>query len=146
MDELALLVQERALRDLVHRYADAVSRQDPAAAAELFVPDGEWVIPGYASLRGRAEISDYLDALLDSWESIVHALLSGRVELDPSQPNRATGRWYISELGRMRRGDAVTFAGAYDDTYVRDEDTWRFARREYTSMVRFGEPAPPPSR
>jgi len=127
---------ELALRDLVARYADAVSRQDPAAVAELFTPDGVWRVGGYGEPRGHAEITAFLAGLLDSWSTIVHALASGRVHLDPADPDRATGRWYITEFGQRTDGAEVFFAGVYHDEYVRDAGVWRFAQRRYDSMFR----------
>lgn len=130
------VAEELAIRDLVHRYADAVSRQDSAAVAECFAPDGVWSVGGYGEPRGHAEIAAFLDGLLDSWDVIVHALLSGRVHLDPTDHDRATGRWYISEFGRRGDGTEVFFAGVYHDEYVRTGGLWHFGRRRYDSMFR----------
>ncbi|MFA5883039.1 MAG: nuclear transport factor 2 family protein [Acidimicrobiia bacterium] len=128
--------EELAVRDLVNRYADAVCRQDAAAVAELFTAGGKWIVTGYGRPEGHAEIAAFLDGLLEHWASIVHALLSGRVHLDPTDPDRATGRWYISEFGRQADGTEVLFAGVYHDEYVRDAGIWRFGRRRYDSMFR----------
>jgi len=125
---------ELAVRDLVHRYADAVCRMDVDAVAACFVDDGEWTVTGYGAPRGRAEIADFLRGLLGGWSVIVHALLSGRVALDG--PGQATGRWYISEFGLRTDGTEVRFAGVYHDVYVRDDDGWRFRSRRYDSMFR----------
>jgi len=130
------VVEELALRDLVARYADAVSRQDSATVAACFAADGVWSVGGYGEPAGHAEIAAFLDGLLDSWEVIVHALLSGRVHLDPTDHDRATGRWYISEFGRRSDATEVFFAGVYHDEYVREAGLWRFARRRYDSMFR----------
>jgi len=130
------VAEELALRDLVHRYADAVSRRDSVAVAECFAADGVWSVGGYGEPRGRDEIVAFLDGLLGSWDVIVHALLSGRVHLDPTDRRRATGRWYISEFGRRTDGTEVFFAGVYHDVYGRDGDGWRFRHRRYDSMFR----------
>ena len=130
------VTEELAVRDLVQRYADAICRQDAGAVADLFTPDGEWTVSGDGRPTGRAEITAFLDGLLESWATIVHALLSGRVHLDPTDPDRATGRWYISEFGQQANGTEVFFAGVYHDAYVRDAGIWRFARRRYDSMFR----------
>jgi len=130
------LTEELALRDLVHRYADAVSRRDSAAVAGAFTDDGVWIVPGYGEPRGRAEIAAFLDDLLGSWATIVHALLSGRVHLDATDHDRATGRWYIAEFGQRGDGVEVFFAGVYHDEYARVGGLWRFARRRYDSLFR----------
>ena len=130
------VADELALRDLVGRYADAVTRMDASALRDLFTPNGEWIVTGHGEPRGHDEIVAFLDGLLANWRSIVHALLSGTITLDPTDPFRATGRWYISEFGQMKSGDEVLFAGVYDDEYVRDAGVWRFTRREYHSLYR----------
>ena len=50
------VAEELALRDLVARYADAVSRQDSAAVGECFAPDGVWQVGGYGEPQGRMTI------------------------------------------------------------------------------------------
>lgn len=130
------VADELAVRDLVHRYADAVTRRDAEGVAALFVPDGEWIVTGHGQPRGRAEIVDFLDGLLGGWDAIVHALLSGRVHLDATDVDRATGRWYISEFGMMASGTEVFFSGVYHDEYLREQGIWRFARRRYDSLFR----------
>jgi ketosteroid isomerase-like protein len=130
------VAEELALRNLVARYADAISRQDSGTVAELFTADGEWVVTGHGEPRGHDEIVAFLDGLLTNWNGIVHALLSGRIHLDPADHDRASGRWYISEFGQLQSGDDVFFAGVYHDVYVRDAGLWRFARRQYNSLFR----------
>ena len=130
------VADELALRDLVSRYADAVSRMDAEALRDLFTPDGEWIVTGHGEPRGHDEIVAFLNGLLANWNGIVHALLSGTVMLDTTDPFRATGRWYISEFGQMQNGDEVLFAGVYHDEYTRDAGGWRFARRRYNSLYR----------
>ena len=130
------VADELALRSLVARYADAVTRMDSGALRDLFAPDGEWIVTGYGEPRGHDEIVAFLDGLLANWSGIVHALLSGTVTFDATDPFRATGRWYISEFGQIKSGDEVLFAGVYHDEYTRDGGVWRFARRRYHSLFR----------
>jgi hypothetical protein len=130
------VADELALRNLVARYADAVTRMDSGALRELFTPEAAWIVTGHGEPRGHDEIVAFLDGLLANWNGIVHALLSGTVTFDATDPFRATGRWYISEFGQMTSGDEVFFAGVYDDEYTRDAGVWRFARRCYHSLFR----------
>lgn len=130
------VVDELALRDLVSRYADAVTRRDPVGVADLFVAGGEWLVTGHGQPRGHTEIVAFLDGLLEDWDVLVHALLSGRVHLDGVDHDRAVGRWYIAEFGRRAGGTEVYFAGVYHDEYARVGGLWRFARRRYDSLFR----------
>jgi ketosteroid isomerase-like protein len=127
---------ELAIRDLVHRYADAVCRMDVDAVAACFVPDGVWTVTGHGEPRGREEIAGFLAGLLGGWSVIVHALLSGRVALGEPGSGTATGRWYISEFGLRSDGTELRFAGVYHDVYAHGPDGWRFGRRRYDSMFR----------
>jgi len=131
-----LIADQLALRDLLHRYADAVTRRDSAEVASLFTEDAEWLVGGYGQPSGQREIAAFLDGLLEDWTTIVHALLSGRVHLHPTEHDRATGRWYISEFGKRADGSDVCFAGVYHDDYARVGGLWRFARRRYDSLFR----------
>jgi purine nucleoside permease len=40
-----VIADEHEIRNLVHRYADAASRRDPAGVASAFTTDGEWHAP-----------------------------------------------------------------------------------------------------
>jgi uncharacterized protein (TIGR02246 family) len=120
-----------ALADLVAAFADAVNRMAPDDLRAVFVPDGLWTVTGWGEHRGADAIVAFLRGLLDRWSVIFHAVHSGRVDLDGA---RATGRWYISEFGRLRDGNEVRYAGVYHDDYVRTDDGWRFARRRYDGM------------
>jgi len=129
------VTEDLAVRDLLNRFADAVCRQDSTAVADLFTADGVWIVTGYGQPTGRAEIAAFLAALLEHWSTIVHGYLSGRIHLDPTDPDRATGRWYIEEFGE-KSGTEVLFAGVYHDEYLREAGLWRFSRRRFDSMFR----------
>ena len=130
------VADELALRDLVNRYADAVSRHDARAVAELFVDDGEWEVAGYGNPRGHDAIAAFLASMLEGWTRMIHGLVSGRIVLDPTHHDRAHGRWYIVEFGQRADGVEVFFSGVYHDEYARDAGLWRFARRRYDSQFR----------
>jgi ketosteroid isomerase-like protein len=58
-----VIADEHEIRNLVHRYADAASRRDPAGVASAFTTDGEWHAPQLGHFKGHDE---YIrDA--DSW-------------------------------------------------------------------------------
>ncbi len=126
---------ELAIRDLVNRYSDAASRRDPAAIAETFIADGEWVYPALGQPRGHDELRALFGRLLEGWNAFIQSLLSGRVALDASDADRARGRWYISELGQQSDGTDFHATGVYHDEYVRDAGVWRFARRRFDPLL-----------
>jgi ketosteroid isomerase-like protein len=131
------VADQLAIRDLLADFADAVNRMSPDDLRNVFVPDGEWIVTGWGEHCGHDDIVDFLAGLLQRWEMIFHAVHSGRVNLEG---DRATGRWYISEFGRLEDGTEVRFAGVYHDEYVRVAGGWRFARRRYDGMfARIGD-------
>ena len=75
------VADELALRNLVARYADAVTRMEASALRDLFTPRGEWIVTGHGEPRGHDEIVAFLEGLLAKWSGIVHALLSPTFDL-----------------------------------------------------------------
>lgn len=123
---------ELAVHDLVHAFADVVTRKAVDEMRELFTPDGVWTVPGYGEPVGHDAIIAFLGGVLAHWEGIVHGLLSGRVRLDG---DTGTGRWYITEFG-IRDGADFAIAGCYTDSYVRRDGRWWFASRRYDGLWR----------
>lgn len=134
------IADELGIRDLVNRYTDATCRHDPSGIADTFAADGEWVHPQIGQPRGHDECRALFARLLEGWNQFVQGLLSGRVHLDPADPDRATGRWYIWEFGQRSDGTDFFASGVYHDEYVREAGAWRFSRRRFDPlMVRFGD-------
>ncbi|HVJ16715.1 MAG TPA: nuclear transport factor 2 family protein, partial [Polyangiaceae bacterium] len=69
--------------------------------------------------------------ILNKWSTILQAVHSGTVELVPNtHPQRATGRWYLSEFGVLEGVD-TNVGGVYSDVYVRTASGFRFTRRRF---------------
>lgn len=134
------VVDELAIRDLVQRYADATSRLDAGGVADCFAADGEWRAEGIGHPRGRAEMVPLFTRLLEGWTGFLHVLPSGRVRLDPDDRDRASGRWYVMEMGQRTDGADLSVWGVYHDVYVRDGGSWRIALRRFDRLfMRRGE-------
>lgn len=119
---------EVAIRALVHRYADAASRRDPDGVADTFTADGEWTAEGLGRHRGRQAVAIFFSSMLEGWNAFLQGVLSGCVDLDPAAPDRATGRWFVQEIGQRDDGSNLRVAGVYHDEYVRDAGVWRISR------------------
>ena len=50
---MTAIADEQEIRNLVHRYADAASRRDPAGVASTFTDDGEWHALELGHFKGR---------------------------------------------------------------------------------------------
>ena len=120
-----------AIRTLVHRYADAVCRDDHDAWLDTWADDATWEI-GRGPVVGRAAIGAAFGRAMDLFEAVVQLAHNGSADLDGSDPDRATGRWYMSEACRTRSGKTLHYLGYYDDRYVRTAEGWRFASRRLT--------------
>lgn len=133
------VADELAVRDLVARFSDAVTRRAPADMAALWVQDGTWVVPGIGETMGPAAIEGVLAKLLEGFPFLVQLTHNGVVTLDGEV---ARARWYISEFGQDREGGGVYFVGTYHDRAVRTDAGWRFARRQFDFLYRGRTEAP----
>ncbi|BBY82692.1 nuclear transport factor 2 family protein [Mycolicibacterium pulveris] len=130
------VANEHAIHALVHRYADAASRRDPAAVAATFTVDGVWQSPELGEYKGRDSMLAFFTSMLRGWNAFLQGLMSGVVVLDPADPDRATGRWFVQEIGQRREGTCLNIAGVYHDEYRRRGDTWLIMRRRYDALLR----------
>ena len=129
------LAGELEIRTLVARYSDAVVRRDTAAWGETWAEDAVWKIMGMET-RGRALIVTLWERLMAGYPQVVQLPNSCILSIDGMS---ATGRWYISEYGKLANGTALLTLGVYHDEYTRTDGAWRFASRRFD--VLYGGPA-----
>jgi uncharacterized protein (TIGR02246 family) len=129
------VADEFEIRNVVHRYADASSRRDPAGVASVFTSDCEWHSPAIGTHQGKDAVASFFATMLEDWNAFIQGLLSGVVVLDPADPDRATGRWFVEETGQQTSGAHLTVSGVYHDEYIRDAGTWRIRRRRYDPLL-----------
>lgn len=134
MTSLQDLLDDRALRDLVARFSDAVVSADADTFRSLWAPDGRWTIasPMNGDFDGQDAVAAGFASLMDGWEFLVQTPQYGLLTLDGDQ---ATGRWLVHETGRSTADDGQTNYGLYHDRYTRAADGWRFARRDYRYVL-----------
>jgi uncharacterized protein (TIGR02246 family) len=130
------IADELEIRSLVHRYADAASRRDPAAVASTFTNDGEWHAPELGRHKGRDAMIAFFTSMLDGWNVFLHGLQSGVVVLNAADADHATGRWFVQEVGQRAEGTNLTIAGVYHDEYRREAGVWLILRRRYDPLLR----------
>ena len=127
---------EQAIRSLVHRYADAASRRDPAGVASTFTSDGTWYAPELGRFTGREAMHGFFTSMLDGWNVFLQALMSGVIVVDASNPDRAVGRWFVQETGQRAEGTNLIISGVYHDEYIRDGSAWLILHRRYDALLR----------
>lgn len=122
---------DRAIRDLVYRYADAVCRRDQDAWSATWTQDGIWQLPSAPRMEGR-------DAIVDLWASAMAGLPFvaqtphyGVLDIDG---DKASGRWYLTEHIKFPDGNGVFNVGCYQDKYVKRDGQWLFAERHYAVL------------
>ena len=121
---------DRAVRNLVGRYCDAVARFDPEAFASLWAEDAVWYIAGGRDRQGREEIASLFREARAPFRLCIQEILSSIVGPD------ACARWYVREL-QWRADDTVSqLIGVYDDTFKGPPEAPSFASRRFTVLYR----------
>ncbi|MEM7410119.1 MAG: nuclear transport factor 2 family protein [Myxococcota bacterium] len=122
-----------AIRELVDRYSDAVSRFDLAVWETLWAEDGEWELMGN-HLRGAEAIHDFWKAVLGSLEFVFFQAQPVAVDISG---DRATGRVLVAETLKPKNGDRRVVQATYDDTYTKRDGEWRFQTRRHHVLSDF---------
>ena len=130
-----------AASELVHRYADIVTRRawselDQVVTADVSVTldlrDREPI-----ALRGRDALGDFLDRAMArfAWFQFVPLAIAAA----PGRPGHGRSRLYIEERRHLvgSSGTPRTVAnGVYHDEVFFGPDGWRWSRRHYSSLAR----------
>ncbi|ETN37505.1 uncharacterized protein HMPREF1541_07127 [Cyphellophora europaea CBS 101466] len=131
------LIDERDIRDLVARFANACSPPNPEAFARLWLPNAVnhpvWTLsePFATIATGNADIVALLLKLLAPWDFFVQLVHSGVVDING---HRATGRFIIREVAKGPDETYYNNFAIYEDEYLKIDGTWYFGRRDYKYM------------
>ncbi|MEV8409368.1 nuclear transport factor 2 family protein, partial [Streptomyces niveus] len=90
-------------------------------------------------IADRVEIRAGTERLAGVWEYFVQTTHPGTILLDG---DTASGRAYVSELGRLREGTSMVNHGLFHDRYRRTPDGWKFTERLFE--VRYFDSTPLP--
>ena len=121
---VAALEAKDEIRELRHRYHEAINVGDPGSIVDLFTDDAELDFGYLGRTRGREKINRFFLALPDLLTFIKQFIHNHTVALDG--PDRATGVSYL-EAKTISEGTAFFVSGRYDDVYVRTDDGWWFS-------------------
>ena len=124
------MFEPEAVRRLVGRYCDAVTRFDPDQFGDTWAEDGVWHLPGGQEVRGRPDIVALYGDSRARFALCVQELLSSVI--DPAGHARFT----VRELQWPKDGEGSQLIGVYDDTYSGPPDAPRFASRRFTILYR----------
>ncbi len=132
-----------ALWRLQSAYADVITRRAFDELDALFVRDApiriDTVTAPPRRIIGSEAFGQFVAQAIERYDHFAFVILNTVVDLDPSAPDRATGRIFMCEIRHDRTTDTWQNAhGRYEDEYVRLDGRWRFAARSYRSMARTG--------
>jgi ketosteroid isomerase-like protein len=120
--------------ELVHRYCDAVVRQDREQWGATWSENSRWDLGPGRVLDGRGAIIAHWVESIARNEVVVHQASNGHV--GSTGETTAEGRWYITEHLKRRSGELWMLLAWYDDTYVCEDGSWLFASRRLTPIYR----------
>ncbi len=116
-----------SIRELIEAYADAVFRRDAEAWIDCWADDATWDLMGH-SVAGR-------DAILATWKGAMSAFETTAFFAQPGriavEGDLAAARVWTQEVLVTKAGDTRRVVGAYDDSLVRRDGRWLFARRAF---------------
>ena len=132
--DLQALSDRIAIRDVIDRYSDAVTRRDWPSVGATFHDDAVWSVGGAFNLeyRSRETIEAGLRAAVSTFEFLVQMTHSVVIELDGSQ---ARARTLVNEMGRNAAQKTGLFLlGFYEDALSRREGRWAFDSRRFEPL------------
>lgn len=127
-------VEDRlAIRELVDMYGDAVSRYDADAWGANWAEDAVWILnlTDLPKVEGRKAIVDLWVKAMAAYEYVLMTAKPGEILVNG---DRATGRFWTSEVTRLKTGEEQFIHGRYVDEYVKRGGRWLFASRTYTMI------------
>jgi hypothetical protein len=122
------------IAELVHRYCDAVVRQDRDQWGATWSEESRWELGPDRIIEGRGPIIAHWVESIARNEVVVHQAGNGGVR--GTGETSAEGRWYITEHLKRRSGELGMLLAWYDDTYVCEDGSWLFASRRLTPIYR----------
>jgi uncharacterized protein (TIGR02246 family) len=121
-------------------YGRFLDTRDFAAYARLFAKDGEWV-GGFGTVQGPAAIQTFMEKNITGPNrgNTFHILSNFKIDVHGDTAS-AWSRWTFVTPGPDKK-PAISQAGRYDDTFVRENGHWKFKRRVASNDI----PAPDPN-
>jgi uncharacterized protein (TIGR02246 family) len=116
------------IQRLLLDYGRHLDGRDFRAYSLLFARDGEWQ-GGFGTVAGPAQIQAFMEKAMGTAPNRAnnYHLLSNFVITVNGDSATAWSRWAFVVPGD--RGAAISQAGRYDDTLVREDGRWLFKRR-----------------
>ncbi|MGR6971256.1 nuclear transport factor 2 family protein [Streptomyces cynarae] len=129
MSDFQAIADRVEIEALRGEFTDAVMMRDYDRVASLFTPDGVWRMPDIpAEMTGQEQIRAWGRRVPEFVDFLVQNTHPGLIQLEG---DTASGRAYMSEVGRGRDGRSGVNYAIYHDRYQRTPDGWKFTERVY---------------
>jgi ketosteroid isomerase-like protein len=140
MSDLEAIADRFEIEALRGEFSDAAMMGDYDRFISLFTDDAVLRVPdAHIEQVGREAIRAGSEQLAGEWEYFVQTTHPGSIQLDG---DTASGRAYVSELGRLRDGTSIFNYALFHDRYRRTPDGWKFTERVFE--VRYFDTTPLP--
>ncbi|HZP29847.1 MAG TPA: nuclear transport factor 2 family protein [Acidimicrobiia bacterium] len=132
--ELRALLDERAIVQLMHRYAHAMDYGDEAAWVDVFTPDAVFdVVESVGGRRihreeGRGDLARYVAAYPKPPAFRKHVIVDPVVEVDGDE-GRVEAYWILLHREQADGAPVLAAFGRSRDRVVRRDGEWRIAER-----------------
>lgn len=129
MSDFQAIADRVEIEALRGEFTDAVMMRDYDRVASLFTSDGVWRMPDIpAEMSGQEQIRAWGRRIPDFVDFLVQNTHPGVIRLDG---DTASGRAYMSEVGRGCDGRSGVNYAIYHDRYQRTPEGWKFTERVY---------------
>jgi 3-phenylpropionate/cinnamic acid dioxygenase small subunit len=123
----------RDVSDLLVRYATGIDRRDWALLRSCFTEDCDADYGDIGVWRGGDEITAKMEEMHTPLGPTLHRITNQAVSTIDA--DRVAARCYVDALIMGPDGKPAASAyGFYDDELVRIDDSWKIARRRYTTV------------
>ena len=122
------------IRAVLLDYGRFLDSRDFAAYSRLFAKDGEWA-GGFGIVQGPAAIQAFMEKNIPGPNrgNTFHILSNFEIQVHGDTAT-AWSRWTFVTPGADKK-PAISQAGRYDDTLIRENGHWRFKRRTASNDI-----------
>ena len=122
------------IRTVLLDYGRFLDARDFAAYSRLFAKDGEWA-GGFGIVQGPAAIQAFMEKNIPGPNrgNTFHILSNFEIQVHGDTAT-AWSRWTFVTPGADKK-PAISQAGRYDDTLIRENGHWRFKRRTASNDI-----------
>lgn len=128
-ETLRILQAKDELTTLMNRYCHVSDAKDFWGYANCYAPEGTLAFERLHTTTGRAAIEEKVRISLERYAATVHSMANMQFELDPEDPNKATGSAYLflaATPDLAKPGEHYAFGGPYSWQFVKtEEEGWR---------------------